>query len=236
MSSLKGIIFDFNGTLLPDTPYHNKAWNVFLNKNFGIVLSDKELHDHIHGINNSDILSYVLKGNMTPALLNDFSQQKEQLYRDLVINDHLALTEGAERVFQNCFGACVPIAIASSADKDNMDFYISEYSLRNYFMLDRIIYNDYSFIGKPAPDIFFKAAHSLNLQPDEIIVFEDSRAGIAAAQNFGAGKIVIINSTGDDYSDFPFLCLPDFNPAVKLIDELIIAPKDKLFVTLTESY
>ena len=29
---VKGIIFDFNGTVLWDTQYHNKAWNIFLEK------------------------------------------------------------------------------------------------------------------------------------------------------------------------------------------------------------
>ena len=29
---INGVIFDFNGTLFWDTPFHNKAWDIFLEK------------------------------------------------------------------------------------------------------------------------------------------------------------------------------------------------------------
>ena len=54
----KGIIFDFNGTLLWDTKLHNHAWDIFLDKH-NIVLSDDEKNKVIHGKTNEVILKII---------------------------------------------------------------------------------------------------------------------------------------------------------------------------------
>jgi len=53
--AFRGVIFDFNGTLLWDTELHNRAWDEFLKKH-NLKLSDKEKNEKIHGRNNELIL------------------------------------------------------------------------------------------------------------------------------------------------------------------------------------
>ena len=48
--------------------------------------------------------------------------------------------------------------------------------------------------GKPAPDIFLRAAENLATPPSEICVIEDSEAGIDAALNANMHVIAITNS------------------------------------------
>ena len=55
-----GVIFDFNGTLFWDTPLHNKAWNMFLEKR-GMHLSDHEFFATFHGKNNRDIFNSLFQ-------------------------------------------------------------------------------------------------------------------------------------------------------------------------------
>ncbi len=38
---IKGVIFDFNGTLFWDTPLHNNAWDIFLEQH-ELYLSDSQ--------------------------------------------------------------------------------------------------------------------------------------------------------------------------------------------------
>lgn len=45
--------------------------------------------------------------------------------------------------------------------------------------------------GKPAPDCFLLAATRLGVQADECVVFEDTAAGIAAAETAGCAVVVI---------------------------------------------
>ena len=217
MSRIKGIIFDFNGTLLWDTPYHNKAWNIFLQR-YRISLSNNEIRDNMHGRTNAEILKYIFKRDFAQSEINTLAAEKEDIYRHLIINNDFQLQNGVTRMFNYCLACAIPIAVASSSDKVNADFYYERYNLKTWFPQRRFIYNDYTFNGKPAPDIFQKAAIQLFLDPDEIMVFEDSPAGIEAAQRFGAGKIVIINSTGDDYSKYDLLTLDNFEDVINIID------------------
>ena len=48
--------------------------------------------------------------------------------------------------------------------------------------------------SKPNPEIYLKAAHALNIEPSECLVFEDSHSGIKAALDAGM-EVVILSTT-----------------------------------------
>lgn len=228
MSALRGIIFDFNGTLIWDTPYHNKAWNIFL-KRYSISLSDKEIHENMHGKTNAEIFKYLFKREFKGEELDRLASEKEGIYRQLILSDDFQLHEGVKEMFNYCLACAIPIAIATSSDKENAEFYFQRYDLKKWFMRNRFIYNDYSFKCKPEPDIFKRAAEHLFLEPGEIMVFEDSPAGIKAAEKFGAGKIVIVNSSGEDYSMYTHQVITDFKEAARIIKIEIDETKTREF-------
>lgn len=225
MSRIRGIIFDFNGTLLWDTPFHNKAWNIFLKK-YRINLTDQEIRDNMHGRTNAEIFKYLFKKDLTLHEINTLADEKEAIYRHLIINNEFELQPGVTKVFDFCLACSIPIAIATSSDQTNAEFYYERYGLKKWFPRRRFVYNDYTFKSKPEPDIFQKAAKQLFLEPEEIMVFEDSPAGIEAAERFGAGKIVIINSTSDDCSQYDHLVLEDINDSISIIDLNIVLPRE----------
>ncbi|MBR4267837.1 MAG: HAD family phosphatase [Bacteroidales bacterium] len=228
MTQLRGIIFDFNGTLLWDTPYHNKAWNIFLKK-YSITLSDQEILDNMHGKTNAEIFKYLFKRDFEGEELQKLASEKEGIYRQLILTDNFKLQDGVTNLFDFCLGAAIPMAIATSSDQENSEFYFDRYDLKKWFIRQRFVYNDYTFASKPAPDIFIKAASKLFLKPEEILVFEDSPAGIKSAENFGAGKIVIVNSTGDDYSQYPHPVINNFKEALDIVKAEIDDVKSRDF-------
>ncbi len=77
---------------------------------------------------------------------------------------------------------------------------------------------------KPEPDLFFKSAEKLGVEPELCIVIEDSEAGVAAAKEAGM-KVVVVLNENTERGDFPDadLIVQDFtelNP--KLLDSLYI--------------
>ena len=58
---MKGVLFDFNGTLVFDSALHEKAWQIFLEKQTGKKVSHQELVEHMHGRPNQMILEYFLE-------------------------------------------------------------------------------------------------------------------------------------------------------------------------------
>ena len=70
----------------------------------------------------------------------------------------------------------------------------------------------YSELAKDlVQDTFLAAAEKLQMLPEETIIFEDSIAGIEAAERAGAGKIYIVNSYGENYSRFAYDIITDFS-------------------------
>ena len=79
-----GVIFDFNGTLFWDTPLHNKAWNMFLEKR-GMHLSDHEFFATFHGKNNRDIFNSLFQREHSAEEIRALVDEKETLYRHRVL-------------------------------------------------------------------------------------------------------------------------------------------------------
>lgn len=206
---IKGVVFDLNGTLIWDTPYHNQAFDIFLEKH-NIQLTDEEKRTKIHGKTNPDIMRGIFERELNKEEIQNFSIEKEGIYQDLIIND-LHFAEGVEDLFGFLKDSGIPFSIATSSDLFNIDFYFREMKLDRWFTREMVVYNDGTLKGKPEPDIFLRAAARLHLSPSEIVIFEDSKAGILAAERAGAKKIIIVNSNNESYEDFPHETISQFN-------------------------
>ena len=191
----RGYIFDFNGTLFWDTDYHDQAWITFSEK-YGLKITREFLREELHGKVNREIFRIVLGPEITDEEAYKLSQEKEQIYRDIVSNleggPHLA--NGVEKILESLSSKKVPMAIATSSPKVNVDFYKEIFRLNRWFPEERIIYDNGSIKGKPAPDLFLLAAERLDLTPEQCVVVEDSVTGIKSAQAARIGKILLITS------------------------------------------
>ena len=205
----KGAIFDFNGTLFWDTAFHDRAFDIFLKKH-GVQLTDEEKRVKIHGQANPDIMRGIFGNQLSEKDIADFTQDKELIYRQLCVND-LKFAPGAEDLFDFLKAKGIPFTIATSAGIENVSFYYENMHLDRWFSMDKIVYDQGIFRGKPHPDVFLAAAKKLELNPEETVIFEDSVPGIIAAQRAGAGKIYIVNSYGENYSRFAYDIITDFS-------------------------
>jgi len=69
------------------------------------------------------------------------------------------------------------MAVASSSSLDIVGLILSKLAIRRFFAAT--LSGQDVAQGKPAPDIFLKAAAEIRTQPQKCIVIEDSPAGIA---------------------------------------------------------
>jgi beta-phosphoglucomutase len=74
----------------------------------------------------------------------------------------------------------------------DIDFILNKIPVRDDF--EAIIDGSRVSKGKPNPQIFLKAAAGLNAKPEECVVFEDSLAGIQAANAAGMKVVAITTS------------------------------------------
>ncbi len=192
----KGIIFDFNGTLLFDSEKHLEAWREYSKRLREKPFTDEEMRDYMFGRTNEDIIAYAIGKKPDPELVEKLGQEKEAVYRDMCRNDreNFKLAPHAEELLDFLCQNDIPHTIATMSGIKNVEFYIEEFKLERWFDLDKIVYDNGKIPGKPAPDIYLLAANKLGLDPKDCIVVEDAVSGINAAKNAGIGKIVAIAS------------------------------------------
>ncbi len=207
---IRGVVFDFNGTLLWDTRLHNEAWDKFLRKH-GIELTDKQKNDVIHGKNNSLVLTALFKRSLTEQELDQYIHEKESIYFELCFLKGIDYAPGAERFIEFLKARHIPYAIATASVKENVDFYFNHLRLGSLIERDKIIYDNHKIKSKPDPEIFLIAIDRLGLQSEEVVIFEDSIAGIHAAMRAKAGEIIIVNSNQEDYNQFKFQVITNFD-------------------------
>jgi beta-phosphoglucomutase len=79
--------------------------------------------------------------------------------------------------------AGAPIALATNAEPENVDFVLDNSGLRRYFSV--VIHGQQVRHPKPGPEIYLRTAEQLGVPPCDSIVFEDSLPGVEAARNAG---------------------------------------------------
>ncbi|MCQ2612437.1 MAG: HAD family phosphatase [Treponemataceae bacterium] len=83
----------------------------------------------------------------------------------------------------------IPMALATSNGESHARNMIERSKLTNYF--DAWAFGEQVEHSKPLPDIFLLAARQLDMAPEKCIVFEDSVAGLMAAQAAGMRNVFI---------------------------------------------
>ena len=78
---MKGIIFDFNGTLYWDSKLHYDAWRDFSKILRGTAFTDEEMREKMFGHTNEDIIEYAIGKKPTPEMVEKYAKEKEALYR-----------------------------------------------------------------------------------------------------------------------------------------------------------
>jgi len=193
---MKGIIFDFNGTLYWDSQLHYDAWREYSKILRGVEFTNEEMRDKMFGHTNEDIIEYAIGEKPSKEMVEKYGKEKEALYRKrcLIDRDKFKLAPDAIEFLDYLKENNIPRTIATMSEWDNVEFYIKEFQLEKWFDIDKIVYSDGNIPGKPAPDIFKIAANKINLAPKDCVVIEDAIAGIKSAQGAGIGKIIAIAS------------------------------------------
>jgi len=188
---MKAFIFDLNGTMINDMPYHTKAWEKLLNEDLGGNFSWDEIKKQMYGKNPELLVRMFGPDRFTPGEMQELSYKKEQRYQQEYLPE-LALLPGLMDFLEAAYQANISMAIGSAAIPFNIDFVLDNLNIRHYFKT--IVSADDVVLSKPHPETFLKAAQLLNMNPSDCLVFEDVPKGAEAAANAGM-KAVILTTT-----------------------------------------
>ena len=190
----KAVIFDFNGTLFFDNDKHIKAWGAISELLRGKTITDDELHQHVNGLCNEKIIEWM-KPELTKEENEKYSLLKEEYYRNFCKKDTSSfhLVAGAEQLFDTLAQQNIPFTIASASIWENIKFFIESFHLNNWIRTEDFVYDDGSYEDKEM--MFIDAAKKLNTRMEDILVIEDSIAGIEKAYKAGCRNIWVMDSS-----------------------------------------
>jgi len=186
MSKRKAFLFDLNGTMVNDMPYHIEAWHNILN-DLGANLSIEKVKEECYG-KNHELLERIFPGRFSEEEKNRMSYEKEKGYQS-AFKPKLKLIEGLDGFLEQAYEAGIKMAICSAAIMFNIDFVLDGTDTRKYF--EAIVSADDVSTSKPDPETFLRAATQLGIPVNGCIVFEDSPKGVESAANAGMKAVVI---------------------------------------------
>ena len=191
---IRGILFDFNGTLFFDSEMHMEAFRQCSANRGKPIPTVDEMVQGFFGRTNSTICREQYLSDPTEDDLNAFAEEKERYYRAACLRDpaRLCLVDGAEELLTYLREQGIPYGLATGSEEGNLAFYMKHLNLGRWFSEDNTVYDDHSFAGKPAPDIYLLAARQIGLAPEECLVFEDGTSGMLSALRAGVGDVIPI--------------------------------------------
>ena len=186
---VRAVIFDFNGTLSHDEPI---LCEIFcdLFAEYGRPLSAQEYFDELAGLSDPEIVRTWL-GRDHPSV-DEVIQRRIARYRERVADGSSVPEQVREAV--RYAAARVHVAVVSGAARAEVVSVIQAAGLAA--LIDPIVAAEDVAQGKPHPAGYLRALTLLNggVGPSDVLVFEDTEAGIASAKAAGIRCIAVLGT------------------------------------------
>jgi len=164
---------------------HRQAWQR-LAREEGVTFTDAGFWATF-GKRNDDIIP-AFWGPLSPERIQALADRKESYFRELIRENAVPLP-GAMELMRGLHEAGFAQALASSTPIENIQLISKVLGLERY--LSALVSGETVARGKPAPDIFLKAAEELHMHPSACVVIEDAVAGVQAAHAAGMRCIAV---------------------------------------------
>jgi beta-phosphoglucomutase len=205
MKKRKGFIFDLDGVIVDTAKYHFLAWKKIAN-GLGIDFT-LEHNELLKGVSRVRSLDIILELGNVEASQEDkdkwLIQKNEDYLSYLVDMNETEILPGVMKVLKFLKENNQPIALGSASK--NARPILEKTGVLNYF--DAVVDGNDVVNAKPDPEVFVHAARLLNVTNEDSIVFEDSVAGVQAANiakmlSIGIGEEQTLHEAEYIFKDF----------------------------------
>lgn len=181
------VIFDWDGTL-GDTQHVIVVSFQRTLAEINCKVSDEYIERRI-GIGAKETFEEILRAAKTPfneETIRRLVTRKSELQVELA--DQVKLFPGARELLQRLHGKR-KLALASMNNRSVISRLLETKDVKQFF--DAVLTAESIAHSKPDPEIFLKAAATLNVPPQKCVVVEDSLFGVKAAKSGGMGCVAV---------------------------------------------
>ena len=208
MKNKKAFIFDLDGVIVDTAKYHYLAWQKLSNQ-LGIAFTPEhnELLKGVSRVRSLDIILEIGNYQASQEDKNKWLIQKNEDYLSYLVDmDQSEILPGVIPVLEFLKQNNQAIALGSASK--NARPILEKTGIISYF--DVIVDGNDVTNAKPDPEVFLNAAKALGIANEDAIVFEDSVAGVQAANianmiSVGIGEEEILHEAQYIFKDFTFI-------------------------------
>ncbi len=184
-----GVIFDMDGVLADTARAHFESW-LAVGRKWDAQITWEDF-ESTFGRPNHQIIPEMLHREVPDAELREIDRFKEAAFRD-IIRRELEPLPGVAALIRELHAAGFRLAVGSSGPRENIELVLDVAGVTRYF--GAVVSGWDVQRGKPAPEVFLKAAAGIGVEPPDCLVIEDVPAGIQAAHAAGM-KCVAVTTT-----------------------------------------
>lgn len=177
---MKGIIFDLDGTLIDSMGVWEKA-DCDLLKKYGFE-PDKEYRNIIVTLNFTEGANYVINKFKIDSTVEKIKEELYELVSEQYSNE-INLKEGVLEFLELLKKNEIKASIATSSVRHMCEAVLKRNGVESFF--EHTLFSDEIGSQKSEPDIFIETARRMNLDPRDVIVFEDSPHAARGAKMAG---------------------------------------------------
>ena len=189
MNQAQAVIFDMDGVIVDSEPRHEAAFLEVV-RAIGYRERLNLRFDDFVGRSDHELWQAFIKTHQPPHSLQELLELKRQRVIEIIRREQPlfdGLTGLVEKLAQR-----YRLGVASGSERVVVEEVLALQGLRKFFRA-AVTASDVEH-GKPAPDIFLRAAELLEVRPGDCWVIEDSKPGIAAGLAAGMRVIAITNT------------------------------------------
>lgn len=187
LSDISAVIFDMDGLVLDTETTYFVAWQQAANA-MGYVLSHSFCLS-MSGLHYKDVELKLMDWYGADFNLQAFNHLSGIFWHEHVNSHGINIKHGFTQLLEFIVQQQMPYCLATNSRAINAYECLELAGIKDVF--PTIITRDDVQHGKPAPDIFLKAAELLKVPISQCLVLEDSHAGIVAASRAGAFSVFV---------------------------------------------
>lgn len=194
----KAVIFDMDGVLIDSQPLHYQV-DMEVLRACGYPAQLETVTPYT-GISTPDRWPKYRETLGLKPSVEALMRMQVSVLMDTFRREAITAIEGIPELLAWISHQNLSVAVASSSSHDLINLVLEKTGLARYFNV--LVSGEDVTVGKPAPDIFLRAAAVLHIEPDECVVAEDSPSGILAAKNAGMRCVAYRNPNtyGQDFT------------------------------------
>ena len=190
----RAVIFDFTGTPSDDASILLNSLTALFHKYLGWQMTPEEYTERLLGHSDREIVEIAVRthGGGDSVLVDELLARHGDRYKQLVA-ERSPITDSAAELVAHLARLEVPMAIVTGAQRDDVLAVLNNCSTGEH--IDLFVTVEDVEHGKPDPEGFLKGAALLGVEPQDVLVFEDSVPGIQGALAAGMRCVAV---TGDN--------------------------------------